>query len=84
MTVTTLGEQVRIYNEFNRLIVGYVFIEARENLEFGQLLTWKKNKFKASPSDKRQTIRGVAIRSMDKGERDLVKFYGESKVNVAK
>ena len=84
MTVTTLGEQIRVYDEFNRLTASYIFIEAKERLETGQLLTWRKMKFKAKPTGKYQKPHAVAITNIEKGQRDLVKTYGAVSIKVAK
>ena len=84
LRVMELGTKVKIFNSYGRLISGFIFVEAKEILEYGQLLTWGKNRFRAKPCNKHQTICGAATRNMDKGERDLVRFYGRTDVKVKK
>ncbi len=84
MIITDLGQEFRLYNEYSRLIAGYIFVEAKEKLECGQLLTWKKNRFRAKPAGRHDTPIGATFRDMKKGERDLVKFYGPINIKVKK
>jgi hypothetical protein len=80
-TLRELGGTIKIYDSWHRLKHGYILIEAKENIEIGNILTWGKA-LKAKRCEKKKKIMGVAIRNMKKGERDIVKFYGPIDIKV--